>query len=49
MVFIDLSQWLIEYVAAYPEKHNQIAIWREPVIACTPADIRHNFSCDVRL
>jgi epoxyqueuosine reductase len=40
MTFIDLSQWLIDFVAAYPEKYNQIAIWREPIMACAPADNR---------
>ena len=37
MTFGDLSQWLIDYVAESPEKYNQIAIWREPIIACSPA------------
>lgn len=36
----DLAQWLVEYVANYPEKHNQIAIWREPIVSCAPADGR---------
>jgi epoxyqueuosine reductase QueG len=40
MTFDDLSKWLIDYVAEYPEKYNQIAIWREPIIACSPADGR---------
>ena len=40
MTFAALSQWLIDFVAAYPEKHNQIAIWREPIMACAPADDR---------
>ena len=40
MTFNDLFQWLIDYVAAYPEKYNQIAIWREPIMACSPADDR---------
>ena len=40
MTFEDLSQWLIEYVDTYPEKFNQIAIWREPIMACAPADDR---------
>lgn len=40
MTFADLSQWLIDFVAAYPEKYNQIAIWREPIMACAPADDR---------
>ena len=34
MTFDDLSHWLIDFVAAYPEKYNQIAIWREPIMAC---------------
>ena len=40
MTFDDISQWLIDYVAAYPKKYNQIAIWREPIVACAPADDR---------
>jgi epoxyqueuosine reductase QueG len=40
LTFDDLSQWLIDYVAAYPEKYGQIAIWREPIMACAPADGR---------
>jgi len=40
MKFNDLSQWLIDYIHAYPEKANQIAIWREPLMACAPADDR---------
>ncbi len=40
MIFNDLSQWLIDHVAAYPQKHDQIAIWREPIMACAPADDR---------
>ena len=40
MTINDLSQCLIDYVAAYPEKYNQIAIWREPLIACAPVDDR---------
>ena len=40
MTFTDLSQWLIDFVSAYPEKYNQIAIWREPIMACAPADER---------
>ena len=40
MSFDDLTQWLIDYVAAYPERYNEIAIWREPVMACAPADGR---------
>jgi len=40
MTFNDLSQWLIDYVATYPEKYNQIAIWREPIMACAPTDDR---------
>ena len=40
MTFNDLSKWFIDYIAAYPEKYNQIAIWGEPVMACAPADIR---------
>ncbi|MBC2735290.1 MAG: epoxyqueuosine reductase [Desulfobacteraceae bacterium] len=40
MTINDLSQWLVDYVAAYPEKYNQIAIWREPIMACAPADDR---------
>jgi hypothetical protein len=30
LIFNGLSQWLIDVVAAYPEKVNEIAIWREP-------------------
>ena len=26
MTFDDLTKWLIDYVAAYPEKYNEIAI-----------------------
>lgn len=40
MTFSDLYHWLIDYVAAYPEKYNQIAIWREPIMACATADDR---------
>ena len=40
MTFNDLYKWLIDYVAAYPVKYNQIAIWREPIMACAPADDR---------
>ena len=36
----DLSELLIDYVAAYPVQHGQIAIWREPIMACAPADQR---------
>ena len=40
MILNDLSQRLMDYVTIYPEKYNQIAIWREPVMACAPADDR---------
>ena len=40
MTLNELSQRLVDYAAAYPEKYNQIAIWREPIIACAPADDR---------
>jgi len=40
MTFNDLSQWLIDYVTAYPAKYNQMAIWREPIMACALADGR---------
>ena len=40
MTFNDLSQWLSDYVAVYPQKYNQIPIWREPIMACAPADNR---------
>jgi epoxyqueuosine reductase QueG len=40
MTYNDFSQWLIDYVAVYPKKYNQIAIWREPIMACAPADDR---------
>ncbi len=40
MTFNDLSRWLTDYVAAYPETYSQITIWREPVMACAPADDR---------
>ena len=40
MTFDDLSKWLADFVAAYPERYNQIAIWREPIMACAPADDR---------
>jgi len=40
MTFDDLAQWLRDYVAAYPETNDQIAIWREPIMACAPADER---------
>ena len=36
----DLSQWLIDFVANYPNKYNQIAIWREPIMAFASADNR---------
>jgi epoxyqueuosine reductase QueG len=40
MTFKELSQWLIDYVAVYPKKYKQIAIWRKPIMACAPADDR---------
>jgi len=40
MTFKDLCRWLIHFVANYPEKYKQIDIWREPIIACSPADDR---------
>ena len=40
MAFADLSQRLIDFVAAYPEKYKEIAIWCEPIMACAPADER---------
>lgn len=40
MTFDDLSQWLIEFVTRYPEQYNQIALWRDPIMACAPADDR---------
>jgi epoxyqueuosine reductase QueG len=40
MTFEDLHQWLVDYVAAYPVRCDQIPIWREPIIACAPADDR---------
>lgn len=40
MNFDDLSQWLVDFVTAYPVRHNQFAIWREPVMACAPVDDR---------
>ena len=40
MTYEDLAQWLIDYVASYPEKYDQIAIWNEPILACAPADER---------
>jgi epoxyqueuosine reductase QueG len=36
----DLLRWLVDYVAAYPARYNQIAIWRDPLLACAPADDR---------
>jgi len=40
MNFEDLYGRLVDYVAAYPVKYNQIPIWREPLMACAPADDR---------
>ena len=40
MIINDLSQWLVDYGATYPEKPDQIAIWRGPIMACAPADDR---------
>lgn len=40
MTFDDLHTWLIDYVAAYPREYNELAVWREPVMACAPADDR---------
>lgn len=40
MTYDDLSQWLIDYVAAYPAKYHQIPVWRAPIMACAPADDR---------
>lgn len=40
MMVDDLSRWLADYVAAYPQRYNQIAIWRTPIMACAPADDR---------
>ncbi len=47
MTFDDLAQGLIDFVAAYPEKHNQIAVWREPILACAPADDRFQLLKDI--
>jgi epoxyqueuosine reductase QueG len=40
MTVVDLWQWLIDYVAAYPARYNQIAVWGTPLLACAPADNR---------
>ncbi|HKJ64575.1 MAG TPA: hypothetical protein VJ969_04190, partial [Desulfopila sp.] len=40
MDYAYLSQWLVDYVAGYPAKYNQIDIWRPPLMACAPADQR---------
>ena len=40
MTFDDLSKWLIDYVAAYPDKYDQRAIWGEPIMACARVDDR---------
>jgi len=40
LIFNVLSQWLVDFVATYPEKNNEIAIWRKPIMACAPADGR---------
>ena len=40
MDYAYLTQWLIDYVAAYPAKYRQIDIWRPPIMACAPADER---------
>ncbi len=40
MNFNDICQRLTDYVSDYPTEHNQIAIWRSPLIACAPADDR---------
>lgn len=40
MTLADLSRQLVDFVADYPRKYNQIAIWREPIMACAPADER---------
>jgi hypothetical protein len=36
----DFSLWLIDGVAIDQEKYNRIAIWREPIMTCAPADDR---------
>ena len=40
MTVDDLRQWLSDYVAAYPARFRQMAIWRESLLACAPADDR---------
>lgn len=47
MTFEDLAQGLIDFVAAYPEKHSQLAVWREPIMACAPADDRFRLLKDI--
>ena len=34
----DIRRWLVDYLHHYPSKFRQIAIWREPIMACAPAD-----------
>lgn len=43
MTFDTLSQWLTNFIIGYPDKYKQIDIWREPIIACAPADDRFQF------
>jgi len=40
MTFDELYSWLKRHAAAYPETYSQRAIWREPIMACAPADER---------
>lgn len=47
MTYNDLSQWLIDYGKAYPAEYNQVAIWRDPIMACAPADGRFRRSKEI--
>lgn len=40
LIFNIFFKWLADFVATYPKKYNEIAIWREPIMACAPADER---------
>jgi epoxyqueuosine reductase QueG len=40
MIFNDLYHWLIDFTAKYPEQYQEIDIWGQPLMACSPADDR---------
>ncbi len=40
MTFDELSKRFVDYVTDYPIRFDEIAIWRNPIMACAPADRR---------